>query len=277
MVALDSTRVRRADIAASASEIVYSICTLVTRSDEYLEMVASFERLGFGGDDCEFLYLDNTPENKFDGYAGTNIFLNVARGTYIILCHQDITLVDDDRPKLDAVLQQLTRADENWAVCGNAGGAYLGRLVVRISDPYGKNRKIGQFPAQVCSVDENFIVVRRSARLALSSDLHGFHFYGTDLCLIADILGHSCYVIDFHLMHKSAGSRDEAYFSAKRRFAEKYRKAFRPRFVQTASTFIYVSGRASLWRWLNRRFVDRALLAIDRKFPWLTRLTFLRP
>ena len=56
---------------------------------------------------------------------------------------------------------------------------------------------LGELPAKVHTVDENFIVVRRATNLSLSHDLDGFHLYGTDLCVIADILGGNCYVIDF--------------------------------------------------------------------------------
>ena len=56
----------------------------------------------------------------------------------------------------------------------------------------------GELPAKVHTLDENFIVVRRAANLSLSHDLDGFHLYGTDLCLIADVLGGNRYVIDFH-------------------------------------------------------------------------------
>ena len=51
-------------------------------------MIESFERAGFCEPDCEFLYLDNTQHNEFDSYSGNNLFLNIARGQFIILCHQ---------------------------------------------------------------------------------------------------------------------------------------------------------------------------------------------
>src|SRR5262249_7681880 len=90
----------RADCRWQEERVRYSICTLVTRPDLYAEMIQSFRSYGFDEPDCEFLYLDNTRGNSFDAYSGNNMFLNVARGQFIILCHQDILLIDG-RANLD--------------------------------------------------------------------------------------------------------------------------------------------------------------------------------
>ena len=121
--------------------IAFSICTLVTRPDEYAEMVATFERGGFGADDCEYLFFDNTGANGADAYDGYNHFLTEAAGRYIILCHQDVLLLTDDRAVLEARLAELDRISPDWALCGNAGGAGRGRRFARISDPHGDDQK----------------------------------------------------------------------------------------------------------------------------------------
>jgi hypothetical protein len=71
------------------SGLVYSFCTLVTRIDEYQTMVNLFQLNGFGVNDCEYLYIDNSKTNRHDAFSGYNRFLQQARGKYIILCHQD--------------------------------------------------------------------------------------------------------------------------------------------------------------------------------------------
>ena len=232
----------RADRRWREECICYSICTIVTRPDQYAEMIESYKSRGFDAPDCEFLYLDNSSGNAFDAYTGYNIFLNVARGQFIILCHQDVVLVDNGRASLDAALDELTKLDLNWAACGNAGGNRLGRVTIRITDPHGADKRIGHFPAKVRSLDENFVIIRRSANLALSGDLEGFHFYGTDICLIADVLGYSCYVIDFHLCHKGAGVLNEHFFSTRKHLIRKYQRAFRSRWVTTTCTTLFISG-----------------------------------
>jgi len=242
----------------------YSICTLVTRMDEYREMVASFEAGGFAAPDCEYLYLDNTRSNAHEAYVGYNRFLQAARGEYVVLCHQDVALLDDGRARLDAVLADLTRRDPHWGLCGNAGGVRKGEHAVRITDPSGPDQWYGVLPAQVVSLDENFIVVRRSANLALSRELRGYHLYGAELCLVAEMLGHSAYVVDFHLLHKSVGAMDEHFHDLQRRMVQRCEAAFRPRWITTTCTEFFVSGSPVLNRLVYRRGGERLVNALVR-------------
>jgi hypothetical protein len=264
----------KADVRWREQVIRYSICTIVTRPDEYAEMVASFERGGFRDSECEFLYLDNTKGNIFESYSGYNLFLNVARGEYVILCHQDIVLMEVGRANLDTVLADLTRLDPNWAVCGNSGVQYAGRHAIRITDPYGVDQRLGEFPVRVKSLDENFIIVRRSKNLALSHDLQGFHLYGTDICIIAEMLGCSCYVVDFHLRHKSAGVRDTTFFAIRERMLRKYRISMRSRWVATPCTVLFLSGIPLMGRLLSGAWIADMVRIIGRRAPWLSRIVF---
>lgn len=243
---------RRAD-ALPRGAIRFSICTLVTDLDEYAEMVSSFRERGFGDPDCEFLYLDNSASNAFDAFAGYNLFLTRAAGDYLILCHQDILLLEDGRSALEARLAELDSLDPAWALCGNAGGVVGGGLAVRITDPHGSDQAIGTFPARATALDENFIVARRDSNLALSHDLEGFHLYGADLCIVADLLGRTAYVIDFHLRHKSAGNTDAGFYAARRAAIAKYRRAFGTRWVRTTCTTFSISGIPLLGRVLSTR------------------------
>jgi hypothetical protein len=217
-------------------------------------MVASFEARGFTAPDCEYLYLDNTRSNAHEAYVGYNRFLQTARGEYVVLCHQDVALLDDGRARLDAVLADLTRRDPHWGLCGNAGGVRApGEVAIRITDPAGPDQRYGVLPAQVVSLDENFIVVRRSANLALSRELRGYHLYGAELCLVAELLGHSAYVVDFHLLHKSGGAADEHFYDLQRHMVQRFEAAFRPRWITTTCTEFFVSGSPVLNRLAYRR------------------------
>lgn len=242
----------------------FSICTLVTRRGEYAEMVASFVSHGFTPADCEYLYIDNSESNRFDAFRGYNLFLSEARGDFIVLCHQDILLLEDGRAELEQRLYELTAHDPEWALCGNAGGVTFTRVAVRISDRYGDNRIAGPFPARVTALDENFIVMRREANLALSHDLSGFHFYGADLCIVADFLGHSAWVIDFHLRHKGVGKKGASFYRQRKDVARKYQRALRSRWIVTPATYFFLSGspivsRLLTWRALVIPVVTRYL------------------
>lgn len=220
----------------------FSICTLVTRREEYLEMMQSFIDKGFDTQTCEYLYIDNTGGCTFDAYQGLNHFLQQAKGRYVILCHQDILAHDQDRQHLINVIDDIEANDNNWAVLGNAGGVNFKWIATNITQGSGKVIKEKRLPLLTKTIDENFVIVKNSANLALSHDLSGFHMYGADLCLMADILGFTSYIIDFNIMHKSNGNADESFYRSKKAFMKKYDKAFRGRFMATTITRLYISG-----------------------------------
>jgi hypothetical protein len=229
-------------------------------------MYESFVRSGFVDEDTEFLVADNSAKNNFDAFAAYNQFLNRACGKYVILCHQDILLDFDDRKVLESRLSELDEIDPLWAVAGNAGSSSFGRNAIRITDPSIQNLRFGSFPARVFSLDENFILVKNSANLSVSHDLCGFHLYGTDLCLIADILGCSSYVIDFHLRHLSSGTVDEVFHNLKNDLVRKYQRALRPRLLQTMIDRFYLSGSKIGCKALNHRRLLTLIKSIVKRF-----------
>ena len=229
-------------VKASEYDFEFSICTLVTRKEEYNEMLQSFVDKGFSTTDCEYLFIDNSTSCTFDAYQGLNIFLQQAKGKYIILCHQDVLVHDHDRTHLEKRIQEIEERDKNWAILANAGGINLKWIGTNLTQGNGNVIKEKSLPLRTKTVDENFIIVKSSANLALSSDLSGFHLYGTDLCIIADILGYNAYIIEFNLMHKSDGNADKSFYSLKKALIKKYNYALRSRFMCTTITRFYISG-----------------------------------
>jgi hypothetical protein len=215
---------------------VYSVCTLVTEPGQYRECLDHFRARGFTEPDCEFLFIDNTDGNTFDAYAGLNAFLARARGRYVILCHQDIQLSVHGRDRLDACIADMDRRDPAWAVLGSSGGLATGQLAIRITDPNVPVLPDHTFPARCISLDEAFVLVRAAANLSLSRDLSGFDLYGADLCLMADILGWTSWIIDFQLHHLSGGKTGSAFSQAREAMIRKYRRALRPRIMVTTCT-----------------------------------------
>lgn len=220
----------------------FSICTLVTNMDEYQGMLTSFLNSGFTSDFCEYLYVDNTQGNTFDAFSAINKFIRISRGQYIILCHQDILINIDDCEHLKEQIRQLTRKDSNWAVIGNAGGLNLKLTAFHLNHGDYEVLREPLLPLKAISLDENFLVVRKQANLAVSRDLSGFHMYGTDICLVANLLGYTTYVVDFKLQHNSRGKIDSSFFKLKRDIIKKYRRAFSGRFMGTTITRFYISG-----------------------------------
>lgn len=230
----------------------FSFCTLVTRYDEYLEMVESAKQAGFAGSDVEFLYFDNKQSNQYDGYSGINKAIRAARGKYLIFCHQDILFKFDGRTILDQRIEELEQLDPNWAVAGNAGKTRSGEVKLRITDPYGKDIKKGLFPAEVNSLDENILIINLSQNIACTANMTGFHLYGTDLCQNSYQLGLKSYVIDFHIFHKSAGKVDQSYFYAQKAYAEVQYHRKQGQFVWAMCSGFFVS-HSRLKNWLFSR------------------------
>ncbi|MBC7914362.1 MAG: acyl esterase [Pyrinomonadaceae bacterium] len=222
----------------------FSICTLVTNYQEYQEMVASFVAAGFTEDICEYLYADNSEKNTFEAFGGINRFLQEARGQYVILCHQDILLLNDNIAVLENLIEEIDNLDSKWAVLTNAGGINLKHIAMHVTQKSGNQLMEKLLPLKAITADENFILVKNAANLTLSSDLSGFHLYGTDMCLIAETLGFSCYIIDFRLLHKSNGNADKSFYEIRKNLKRKYSKAFRSRFLSTTITRFYISGNS---------------------------------
>lgn len=222
----------------------FTIGTLVNDRAQYDAMLGSFHRGGFTGDTTEYLFIDNTSPDQTCAYRGLNAILNAARGSFVILCHQDVRLFSDDFVALNLRLGDLQAHDSTWALAGNAGGVSPGDLALRISDPHGVDQNTGNLPCRVVSLDENFIVVKRAARIGFSSDLTGFHFYGADICLHADLAGYRAYVIDFHLTHLSGGTKSEAFHQAQEQFCDKWNRVLTSRWIQTTCALVHVGGTA---------------------------------
>jgi hypothetical protein len=254
--------INEADELLRAPRPAFSICTLVTNPMQYEQMVASFHAAGFG-EDCEFLSIDNSVRNKFDGYSGLNFFLSHSSGSYTIICHQDVLLAFDDRRILEARLSELTALDPYWAVCGNAGLTERGSHAIRITDPHAADTRRGPFPSRVVGLDENFILTRNCWNLAVSPRLTGFHLYATELCTVARLLGLNAYVIDFHLRHLSGGSM-RGFDEALRKLASWQSSRLRPRVIGNTCGSAVVARSSGMRRAGNLLLTTRLKSLVHR-------------
>lgn len=246
----------------AVNKFVFSFCTLVTDHEMYASLKASASKAGFEGD-CEFLKVDNAQPPQLDAYKGLNSLIAKATGKYIICCHQDILFDFDSRTTLEARLRELDDMSADWAVCGVAGMTSSGMPITRITDKYGEDQKTGTHPSEVHSLDECFLVLRSDSGVRFSSDIGGFHFYGTDICLIASMLGFKTFAIDFHLRHLGGGAMGKSFEDAKASFLSKWRHAFRDRTVWTTSDRVFLTGNQSrfsalgLRAWISRKAAKR--------------------
>ncbi len=236
--------------------------TLVTRFEEYNEMIESAEKVGFDREDIKFYYFDNKNSNTFDGYSGLNHALKICKSEYMIFCHQDILFHYDSYYKLLNCIIELESKDNNWAVAGNAGKNEKGEYFINITDPNGE-QKNGNLPAKVMSLDENFLIINMKHNIGCSQLLTGFHLYATDLCQNAINLGLNCYVIDFHLYHKSAGNLDRSFYTAVERFIKVQEKKKKSQIIYTACTNFFISSNCLLNWLLNIRILRKIYRVIN--------------
>lgn len=246
----------------------FSFCTLVTRYDEYLEMVESAKQAGFSGADVEFLYFDNKQSNQYDGYSGINKAIRVARGKYLIFCHQDILFNFDSRAVLEQRIRELEVLDAHWAVAGNAGKNKFGQVKIRISDAGYSDLHKGDLPAEVMSVDENFIIINRTQNISCTAAMSGFHIYGTDLCQNARDLGLKSYVINFHLYHKSPGRVDQSYFALQNKYIKLQKQRKQSQIIWAMCSSFYISNSALLNLLINWKYVMKFLKKINKFYTY---------
>jgi hypothetical protein len=223
---------------------VFSVVTLLRNELSYRRMLRSFRDYGFTAENTEFIAIDNRVTNLTDGFQGARLALSQAAGRYLIFCHDDVELLQDSFDDLCQRLVALEELDPGWMVAGMAGGVYrqqvaqAGRSQVasRLSDRWGAGRRVGRpFPRRVESLDEMFLLMPRLRAPQASVDLSGFHFFGTDLCLQAELAGGSAYVIDFHLFHHGTAHKGPDYWDQKARIEAKYRPYFPGRTVITST------------------------------------------
>jgi len=218
---------------------LFSVCTIVNDMDEYQLMRDSFLTNGFD-EDCEFIIADNTKKNNFDAYQAISNFLKTSTGEYLIVVHQDVRTIDN-KQKLLSCLEDLNKIDSSWAICGNSGGLGYHQTVLHITHLDQTHTPIEKLPHPVVTLDENFLVIKKSTNLTISPNLKGFHLYGTDLCIIAKFMGYTSYVIPFMLLHLSEGNIKslELY---KNDFIKKYGEKMKLGFIQTTFTRFYLSN-----------------------------------
>jgi len=246
-------------------EKVFSFGSLVTNLEEYQGMVNSAKAAGFSDDCCEYLYLDNTSENRFDGFSGFNHLLKQANAKYLIFCHQDILFTDSDKNDLLNKIKEIERLDPHWGLLGNAGYTEFCHKAIRITDKNFDNINFGKLPQKVVSLDENFIVLNRSANIVASANMEGFHLYGIDICLNAKNFGYASYVIDFHLTHNGVGNMSKSYSDTQDKFIRILQERKKTQLLLPLCSQFFVSSSKVTTSMLNQKWLVNLYKSIAKK------------
>lgn len=222
---------------ARSSEFKISVCSLC-RDDISAHSLYQHIRPLFS-DDAEFLLITNS-KHEWDCYSAMRHFLQEAQGDLIIITHDDIRFGELSLSLLLKRISEVSSRDPTAALFGIAGISRKGHKGVgHFHDASGEQLWGFYDGGQASSLDECFLVINRSKGINVSDDLSGYHFYGTDLCLNAMRSGLSCYAIDYPLIHQSAGSLNENFFTARDCFEKHLEKQGLNRFIKTTCTVFY--------------------------------------
>lgn len=248
------------------------VATLYTDQGAYYAMRESFESGGFTAPACRYTALDNRARNVHEPYSAIGRLVQSTPEPYLLLCHQDVRL--PGHSTLDALLARLQELDAlhpEWAVAGVAGVSADLATSACYTDPCGRYHTHG-LPARVACLDECFLLVKTSSRVACSPGLSGFHLYGTDLCLKAEAAGFGCYVVEFEVHHLSAGSpRSQAFRQCSAALSSAWSPKYRFRYVQTMCAGICLSRSRVLRMVFGLPIASRIARRHQRAFARLSR------
>jgi Glycosyltransferase like family len=158
-----------------------------------------------------------------EGFSSASIAYNDAidRSTndLIVFAHQDMIFPELWLLDLQRALDSLQQTDPLWGVLGCYGETLDGNGRGYIySGGLGIMGKPTDRPAQVQTLDEIVLILRKSSGLRFDESLPHFHFYGADICMAAAARGLKSYAISAFCIHNT-----QQNFILPKEFYESYR------------------------------------------------------
>lgn len=187
----------------------------------------------------EWLLVENTGNARHESISRLyHEAMLEARHDLVFFVHQDVLLPEGWQERMFTALEDLERRDPKWGVLGAVGAlppapGTQKQLRGHWCDPSGYWR-LGPLPAEVDSLDEQWLGLRKRHGLSFDSKMPGFHCYGIDISLAARDRGMKSYAIDAFVWHKhrdSSGylvSRREDSAKIRRRWSDEFMEEFQP-------------------------------------------------
>jgi len=143
-------------------------------------------------------------ENFASAANAYNDALEKSHNDLVVFAHQDVYLPERWISDLMLALSYLERSDPQWGVLGcygvTANGLRYGRVY---SAGLGVIGAAIEHPTRVQTLDEIVLVLRKSSGLGFDSQLPGFHFYGSDICLRAAARKMNSYAMPAFCVHNT--------------------------------------------------------------------------
>jgi len=143
----------------------------------------------------------------YSAAAAYNAGMEKATTDFLVFAHQDVYFPEGWLAAVEKAVQTLQKKDPQWAVLGiwgikrsreRAGNLYCAGLMKQLGGIFDE-------PAEVRSLDEAVLIVRKSSGVRFDEEMPGFHMYGTDICLDAARRGLKCYAISAFCIHNTNG------------------------------------------------------------------------
>lgn len=135
--------------------------------------------------------------------AAYNDAIDKSVNDLIVFCHQDMFFPAPWISQLASILDSLQSRDPNWGVLGCCGITSDGRLRGYVySLGVGIIGGPGE-PAEIQTLDEIVLILRKSSGLRFDGKLPHFHLYGTDICLRAATRRMKSYAISALCVHNT--------------------------------------------------------------------------
>jgi hypothetical protein len=142
-------------------------------------------------------------ENFGSATAAYNDAIEKSANDLIVFCHQDMFFPSSWISDLQATLKSLETKDPNWGVLGCCGitsdGKFRGYVYSSGEEIIGEPSE----PAEIQTLDEIVLILRKSSGLRFDQNLPHFHLYGTDICLRAASRGMKSYAISIFCIHNT--------------------------------------------------------------------------
>jgi GT2 family glycosyltransferase len=130
---------------------------------------------------------------EYSAAQALNIGIDKSRSDLIVMCHQDVSFIDNWADNLFCRIKEIETQTKKWGVLGTAGikpvnthGAETAGLVyqdMQKTVSWGPTRNVNFCPMQ--TFDEHCMIIRKSSGLKFDEIFNGFHFYGADISLLS--------------------------------------------------------------------------------------------
>lgn len=209
----------------------------------------------------EWLLVENTGNSRYESIS--RLYREAAAGArndLLFFVHQDVLLPEGWERRMFAALRELEAKDPKWGVIGAVGAlppipGSSKQLRGHWCDPSGYYR-LGPLPAEVDSLDEQWLGLRKSRGIHFDPAMPGFHCYGIDISLAARDRGLKSYAIDAFVWHKHRDSngylvtRREDSAKIRRRWSQEFLDEFLPSARHVEEKWRrYLPFQTTSWSW----------------------------